>query len=199
MGEPRSVMGPEDGRRKRSRESRLRIVEAVRALVRAGDVAPSAEDVATRADVGLRTVFRHFEDMDSLYREVSAATFAEVAPLLLTPVPEGPLEERLRATVEQRAAVFEAIMPFKIAGEVQRHRSEFLRRDHEALVHVQRERLRAVLPANVRADRTTFDLLDLVFSIEAWRRLRHDQGLSVAAAKRTVLAGALALLGLTPR
>lgn len=43
-------------------------------LVREGDISPSAELVAARADVGLRTVFRHFKDLDSLYREMSAVT-----------------------------------------------------------------------------------------------------------------------------
>lgn len=198
MRQGSGTTGPEDGRRKRSFASRQRIVDAVRALIREGAVAPSAEDVAARADVGLRSVFRHFEDMDSLYREVSAATFAEVAPLLAAPVPEGTLDERLRATIAQRAAVFEAIMPFKIAGEAQRHRSEFLRRDHEGLVRLQRERLRAVLPPAIRAKRPLFDLLELLLSFEAWRRLRHDQHLSVAAAKRALFAGASALLGAVP-
>lgn len=198
MVQESSTTGPEDGRRKRSHASRQRIVDAVRALIREGQVAPSAEDVAARADVGLRTVFRHFEDMDSLYREVSAATFAEVAPLLAAPVPAGSLDERLRATIEQRAAVFEAIMPFKIAGEAQRHRSKFLRQDHDGLVQLQRTRLRAVLPSDVRADRPTFDLLELLLSFEAWRRLRHDQHLSVASAKRALSVGTSALLAAVP-
>jgi hypothetical protein len=36
--------------------------------------------VAGRADVGLRTVFRHFQDMDSLYREIGAVVGRACAP-----------------------------------------------------------------------------------------------------------------------
>ena len=55
-----------DGRRLRSQDSRARIVAAMLDLIREGEIAPSAELVASRANVGLRTVFRHFKDMDSL-------------------------------------------------------------------------------------------------------------------------------------
>ena len=61
-----------DGRRRRGLDNRAKIVAALMEIVRSGEVAPGAEQVAARADVGLRTVFRHFQDMDSLYSEVSA-------------------------------------------------------------------------------------------------------------------------------
>ncbi|MFM8818949.1 MAG: TetR/AcrR family transcriptional regulator, partial [Phenylobacterium sp.] len=55
-----------DGRRRRGLDSRDRIIAAMLDLAREGEVAPGAERVAARAEVGLRTVFRHFRDMDSL-------------------------------------------------------------------------------------------------------------------------------------
>ena len=58
---------PEDGRRKRSQTSRDKIVAAMLALVEEGAITPSAEQVATRARVGLRTVFRQYSDMETLY------------------------------------------------------------------------------------------------------------------------------------
>ena len=57
-----------DGRRLRSQVSRAKIVEALMTLVEAGQVDPSAEEVAATAGVGLRSVFRHFKDMESLRR-----------------------------------------------------------------------------------------------------------------------------------
>ncbi|HAY44774.1 MAG TPA: transcriptional regulator, partial [Gammaproteobacteria bacterium] len=52
-----------DGRHQRSRDSKRKIVTAMLELVRAGIIAPTAEEVAARANVGLRTVFRRFKDM----------------------------------------------------------------------------------------------------------------------------------------
>ena len=56
-----------DGRRQRSQRSRQKILEAMWALMLDGDMDPSAADIAEKAGVGLRSVFRHFEDMDDNY------------------------------------------------------------------------------------------------------------------------------------
>ncbi|RYD83835.1 MAG: TetR/AcrR family transcriptional regulator, partial [Sphingomonadales bacterium] len=61
------VAGEEaDGRRQRSNRSRDQIVRAMIDLVRAGEMQPAAARVAEKANVGLRTVFRHFEEMETL-------------------------------------------------------------------------------------------------------------------------------------
>ena len=66
----------EDGRRQRSSRSRERIVHAMIELIRAGEMSPAAARVAEKANVGLRTVFRHFEEMETLTREISGVTFS---------------------------------------------------------------------------------------------------------------------------
>ena len=71
-----------DGRRSRTVETRKRIVIAVAALVQEGKVTPTAEEVSARADVGLRTVFRHFDDMDTLYQEIDQELGINVALML---------------------------------------------------------------------------------------------------------------------
>src|SRR3954449_6870122 len=60
-----------DGRHRRSRASRRRIGDAMIELVREGNPSPTAEEVARRAGTAIRTVFRHFDDMESLYREIA--------------------------------------------------------------------------------------------------------------------------------
>jgi AcrR family transcriptional regulator len=67
-----------DGRRRRSQDSRARIVAAMLELTRQGEVSPSATAVAERAGVGLRSVFRHFKDMESLYQEMSITIEGEL-------------------------------------------------------------------------------------------------------------------------
>ena len=60
-----------DGRVRRGERSRDQIVGALLELVQEGFLRPAAEQVARRARVGTRTVFRHFEDMDSLNPEIN--------------------------------------------------------------------------------------------------------------------------------
>ena len=51
-----------DGRLLRSERSRQQIIDATQELVNEGVLVPTAQIVADRAEVGIRTVFRHFAD-----------------------------------------------------------------------------------------------------------------------------------------
>ena len=49
-----------DGRIQRSERSRQLIIDAMVAMINAGHMIPTAQQVADKADVAIRTVFRHF-------------------------------------------------------------------------------------------------------------------------------------------
>ncbi len=182
-----------DGRRRRSQDSRARIVQAMLELVRAGETSPPAELVADRAKVGLRTVFRHFSDMDSLYREMSAVIGAELQDVIAQPFKAQDWRGRVRELVQRRAAAYERIAPFRRAADVHRLRSRVLEADHARFAALAREILRRELPAEAAGDKARFEALDMLLSFEAWARLRRDQGLS---AKRTIEALELAVAAL---
>jgi AcrR family transcriptional regulator len=179
-----------DGRRRRSQDSRARIVAAMLDLVQGGDPAPGAEQVAARAGVGLRSVFRHFKDMDSLYREMSVAIEAEVVGVIDRPLTAGEPMQRMIELVGRRAEVFETISAYKRAADLQRHRSAFLEAGHARLTQRAREALRRALPPLTAKDANLLESLDLLLSWEAWSRLRREQGLSPRQA-RTVLEDAV--------
>lgn len=167
-----------DGRRRRSQDSRARIVQAMLELVREGDPSPSAELVATRADVGLRTVFRHFKDLESLYREMSAVIETELMALVQTPFKGATWRERVLELVERRGWAYERIGPFKRASEAHRHHSPALALDNAKMVEISREILRQQMPPELAKDRIRFEAIDLMLSFDAWARLRRDQELS---------------------
>jgi len=175
-----------DGRRRRSQDSRARIVAAMLELVHGGDVDPGAEQVAAQAQVGLRTVFRHFKDMDSLYREMSTAIEGELEQVVKHPLLGDTWKEQLADLIGRRAIAFEKIGPYKRASNVHRHASPLLEAGHLKLVEQSRIRLQAILPANIVSDASTLEALDLLLSYEAWSRLRHEQGLTAKQAKDVV-------------
>lgn len=185
----------QDGRRLRSAASRRRIVEAMRDLIREGTISPRAEEVAARADVGLRSVFRHFDDMESLYREIGDLILVDVAPMLELPPPSGTADEILEEMIERRAKLFERIMPFRVAADMNAHRSPFLADDRARMNTAFRDIMRSALPAAIRKDRVLVDALDAVLSFDFWRRLRVDQRLSISQARRVVEAAAAPLIG----
>ncbi|MFM9862621.1 MAG: TetR/AcrR family transcriptional regulator [Micropepsaceae bacterium] len=187
-----------DGRRVRGADNRRKIVTALLKLIEGGNVDPSAEQVAREAGVGLRTVFRHFADMDSLHASISELMTAEIRPIIEQPFTAADWRGRLDELIERRAQIFERLLPFKIAGDAHRHRSPFLTSEHKALVKMQTQALRSVLPAKFAGDKPLFVALDLVLSFDAWKRLRHDQGVAAREARSALRLAASALTSSEP-
>ena len=172
----------QDGRRSRTIETRKRIVSALIELVREGKVAPTAEDVSLRANVGLRSVFRHFDDMDTLYQEVDHELGAIVASMLQMTLKADTWQERLMENIKVRCQLYDTITPFLISGQVHRHTSALVDANLKRKVELERAILQHILPKALQEDKPRFDALLLMLSPEAWIRLRQEQGLSKAAA-----------------
>ena len=183
-----------DGRRRRSQQSRDRIVGAMMALVGEGHLSPIAEQVAERAGVGLRSVFRHFKDMDSLFAEMAARVALQYQPAL---VPFFAVDWRgqLAESIDRRVGIFEALLPFKRAADAHRHKSASIEATYLVTQKLLRERLPGLLPPTLTGDPLALETLDFLLSIETWQRLRVEQGLAVATARRIIEAQVLALTG----
>jgi AcrR family transcriptional regulator len=175
-----------DGRKQRSQSSRARIVRALLHLVANGDYAPSAAKVAEAAGVGLRSVFRHFDDMDLLYREMAETISANVLPLLHKPLEGDDWRERLLAMAQCRARVFEMMLPYRISANLKRFQSEFLMQDYRRLLRMEKSLVEAQLPDSVRADAVAVHAINAVLSFQNWRLLRHDHALPVEEAQAVV-------------
>jgi AcrR family transcriptional regulator len=175
-----------DGRIKRSQDSQQRIVTAMLELVSEGNMTPSAEQVAERAGIGLRSVFRHFKDMDSLYREIADALAAAIGDVVRQPFKSIGWHAQVLELVDRRAEVFETLSPFLQAAHVHRQRSAFLKAGHERFVRTLRQVMLALLPTEVARSSLLVEAIELLLSFEAWRRLREDQGLDVAKARRVL-------------
>ncbi len=170
--------GESDGRRRRSADSRRRIVEAVIRLVRQGDAAPSADKVAAEAGVGRRTLFRLFSDMESIYREIQTVMLEKIAPVRAIPLKGDTQSERLHALIDRRSRFFEEILPLTLAAELHRPRSAMVQAGHARMQAELRAILIGLLPAPLLADPVGREAADAVLSMDLWRRLRVDQGLA---------------------
>ena len=144
--------------------------------------------------MGLRTVFRHFQDMDSLYREIGAVVGRKVRAILSTPLAAEAWPDRLIETIARRGRAFETIAPFKRAADAFRHRSGYLGSDYAGLLVELRDVLVRELPPQILRDKVRVEALDLLLSFEAWSRLRREQGLSVAGAREVLEAAARRLI-----
>ena len=172
-----------DGRRRRSAQSRDRIITAMIELVEGGAITPSAEDVAARAAVGLRSVFRHFRDMESLYHEMSVRISSQYR-MWLVPFESPDWRGQLDETIDRRLTTYERLMPFKRAADAHRHESPSMQADYLATLRMMRTRLESVLPADCGPDR--LEAVDLLLSFEVWQRLRSEQALSEPEARQVI-------------
>jgi hypothetical protein len=139
-------------------------------------------------------VFRHFQDMDSLYREMSVAIAGELKGVAEAPFRSEDWRERVVELIERRAWAFEKIGPFLRASTVFRYRSKYLEIDNTRLVAALRDILKRQLPPEVARDQPKLEILDLLLSFESWSRLRREQGLSPKRARETLTVAVRRLL-----
>jgi len=187
-----------DGRHARRSRSRDKIIAAFKELVREGEASPPAQRVAERAGVGLRTVYRCFDDMESLYRELVASLHAEFEPRVLLDIDSLDRAERLRRLLANRAAVFGDLEPFLFASEARRHDFRLLAEDYDFLLGLERDKLASVVNPDRALPDELFEALNAVTSFAFWRRLRREQGLSREMSAAVMRRTALALLDSAP-
>ena len=175
-----------DGRRQRSSNSRRKIITAMFELLREGDISPTAASVADKAGVGLRTVFRHFEVMDSIYAEMAEQLTAANMPTVRAPFTASDWREQLMEVADRTAELYERVFPFQVAMSVRRYQSDFLQRQFDWEAGVLRAALKAILPNNMARDLSVVAAIEVTLSFSTWARLRTDQGLSAQRAQDVI-------------
>ncbi len=176
----------EDGRRQRSSRSRRQIIEALFELMRDDEMTPTAVAVAERAGVGLRTVFRHFEDMESIFEEMTEELKAVTMPKVVAPFEASDWRDQLMELVDRNAELWEDVFPMQVALVIRRFQSDFLAKQYQSEVQLLRSALKSFLPKDIVENRPLFAAIEVNFTFATWRRLREDQGLSVEASKETL-------------
>ena len=169
-----------DGRTERSRRTRDAVVDALLALHDEGDLTPTAQRVAAKAGVALRTVYGHFNDMETLYAEAGERELRRLYAVADV-VPESlPLVERIDAFCRSRARVLEYLMPVMRATRLREPFSpQLLRNRHRYIASADAEIARVFAP-ELRRHRDAGPLLDALYLATggpAWDALRGDRGL----------------------
>lgn len=188
-----------DGRVQRSARTRRLVVEAFLDLLCEGELHPTAQQVAASSGVSMRSIFRLFEDVDALHAAAIAAQLDRVTHLILPPRSAGPLSQRIRALVNRRAELFEAIAPVRRFAVRLAPTSPPIRADQERANNYLRAQVAELfdaelgdLPAARRCD--VLDALDVLTSFEVWDRMRVSQQLTATEVRRIVARAVASLL-----
>lgn len=183
---PDTINDRTDGRRRRSELSRQKILQAVWELMLEGDLYPGVAAIAKHAGVGQRSVFRHFEDMDTLYRELLAEAEAKLIHEFMKPFTTQTWQEQLLELVNRRANIWEKIMVPHTAGEIRRFKSPVLMDDYNRSRLKEISMIKAILPDELIANQSFLMSLDLTLCFASWRRLRKERQLSIEDAKNAL-------------
>lgn len=192
------VLDKIDGRRARGLRTRDAIITALMDLIAGGDIAPTAQRIADRAGVSVRSVYQHFTDVEGLYADASARTFEWVQAMSKDIDPQAPRDERLDEFAMGRAATLEALAPFSRASRLLEPTSSVIRESRLNVQRWGRDRVAAVFSSELAsvdepARTALLAALDTMSSAEAWEHLRST-GHNVKAARQVMRAGMAALL-----
>ncbi len=197
---PNTGSPPVDGRSARRERNSDAVLDAVHELFVERRRIPNIEEVAARAGVSLRSVYRYFPDTGQLMAAaVARRTRAVEQDWVLVGLGEGSLEERIDRFVDHRLSLHESSGPtiraaFALAGsdpviaaQVERRRTqvEDQTRDHFApeLAAMPRDRADSVLRC-----------IEVLGQFESMEQLRTRQGLSRARTHGVLATGIRALL-----
>ena len=167
-----------DGRRMRSERSRDAIIEAALQLVQEGILVPTAQQIADRAGVAMRTFFRHFESMESLSAAVDEHTRDSYESLFTLVERQGTLDERVENAVRHRTNAYEQVKDVILSTQAQLWRSDVLTRNYASDQRKLRRDMDAWLPELKSLPREKREAVDAITSFEMWHRLRSHKGLS---------------------
>jgi TetR/AcrR family transcriptional regulator, regulator of autoinduction and epiphytic fitness len=107
-----------DGRHRRAERSRAAVVDALLSLYDDGVVRPGVAEIAARAGVSPRSVFRHFADLEGLAEAAIDRQWERVHRLFDAPPHEGDRDTRVAALVGQRLRLHGAIIGVARAAAV---------------------------------------------------------------------------------
>lgn len=187
-----------DGRRARGIRTRDAIVSALMDLIAGGDIAPTAQRIADRAGVSVRSVYQHFTDVEGLYADASARTFEWVKSATKEVDPRWPLKRRIDEYTAIRATTLETMTPFSRAARLIEPTSSAIRQSRLEMQRWGRDRIARIFASELDklegSERSSLlAALDTMSSAEAWEHLRTS-GHGVKSARQIVRTGLVALL-----
>ena len=191
---------PPDGRNLRRDRNRDAVVTTLLELYREGDLNPSADTIAARTGISVRSLFRYFDDAEAMARAAIGRQQQHLAPLYALDIPSGlSLADRVDRFVAARVQLLEGMGEVGRAARVAATRQPLVLAELARIRRTLRRQLTAVFADELEAlpparRRATVAAADVVASWESFDLMRNDQGLTRDHATAAMAAALLALL-----
>jgi len=185
-----------DGRRLRREQNREAVLDALAELFSEGVYQPRANEIAERAGISPRSLFRYFDDIDDLNRATIERHLAAARPQLDIGIgPDASTKAKVECVVEARMRLFETIAPAARAARGYALRHPLVAAQvRESRLHLRDQVYRLFAP-ELEGDRAELlPAIDALCSFETCELVRFDQGLSRAEAVSALVKALTALL-----
>ena len=168
-----------DGRFARSQKTKDDIVKALLKLLK-NTPFPTAEQVAKESKIGLRTVYRQFKDMESIYLSLHEECLYSLKQMFENEIDiEKSFEERIYLAISERLAIYSEYESLFIATISNAARLPILVDQVAASYQIMRDRFIKIVPEIKNLSTIKSDLLFTRFLFPSWFSLRkvlnHDQ------------------------
>ena len=168
-----------DGRFARSQKTKDDIVKALLKLLKDTPF-PTAEQVAKESKIGLRTVYRQFKDMESIYLSLHEECLYSLKQMFENEIDiEKSFEERIYLAISERLAIYSEYESLFIATISNAARLPILVDQVAASYQIMRDRFIKIVPEIKNLSTIKSDLLFTRFLFPSWFSLRkvlnHDQ------------------------
>ena len=167
-------MAKQDGRNLRSINSQKLIVDACIKLFKAGNLEPTAQQVADESGVGIRTVFRQFDEMENLFKSVDAVLSKEY-DFEVKYDPSSSFETRLQSTINHMNAGYEKhkLIMFMTVSKMWKYR--FLKENYLMYQDIIKNKTEEILPEVLNFDTESRYLFHASLAFAMWTRLQGQK------------------------
>jgi AcrR family transcriptional regulator len=168
-----------DGRFARSKKTKDAIVKALLKLLR-NNPFPTAEQVAKESKIGLRTVYRQFKDMESIYLSLHEECMHSLGQIFNSDVDlDRPFNERVSFAIRERFTIYDKYETLFIATISNSARLPTLVNQVAESYQIMRERFIKIVPEIENLSTIKSDLLFTRILFPSWfslqKVLKHDQ------------------------
>ena len=168
------IMTKQDGRNLRSVNSQKLIVDACIKLFKAGNLEPTAQQVADESGVGIRTVFRQFDEMENLFKSVDAVLSKDY-DFEVSYDPSSSFDARLQSAISHMNAGYEKhkLIMFMTISKMWKY--EFLRKNYLMYQDLIKSKTEEVVPEVLNFDAESRHLFHASLSFAIWTRLQGQK------------------------
>lgn len=185
-----------DGRRLRREQNRRAVLDALVGLFEEGVYQPSTGEIAERAGISPRSLFRYFDDVDDLNRAAVERHLDLHRGLFEIDIdPDDATANKIDRFVAARALLHETVAPSARAARLVAHRRDVVASQLADTRRFMRSQVHRTFARELAGERVALlPAIDELCSFESYDFLRHGHGLSLAKATAALVAALTQLL-----